>query len=104
MIAVAEHKRESDGSMKPFISLYDSVTLRKRRQMSCPEVTSDRYIHVAFSYDSKYLLGLSGPENQKLVCWTVDKTKIVAILDVTTTHSAEVYQADFQPREGILSF
>ena len=70
-VAIAEHRKDETGAFKAFVNLWDVTTLRKRRHMSCPDVTSEKYMCVSFSNDGKYVLALSGPEDQKLVCWTV---------------------------------
>ena len=53
--AIAEKKRE-----RPTIAIFDLTTLRRRKVLSFAEGTSQEYISLAFSPDSKYLISQVG--------------------------------------------
>lgn len=71
--AIAEKKSE-----KPTITIFDLTTLRRRKILSSVESTSQEYISLAFSPDSKYLASqMSGPD-WTLSYWHWEKAKLMA--------------------------
>ena len=71
--AIAEKKSE-----KPTITIFDLTTLRRRKILSSVECTSQEYISLAFSPDSKYLASqMSGPD-WMLSYWHWEKAKVMA--------------------------
>lgn len=65
------------------MTLYDSQTLKKRRQIAIPsdrDVESKEFAAIAFTFDSKMLIAVSGDPDWALYSFKCDKGK----LDSTT--------------------
>ena len=77
-MAVAE-RGEKEKSEKAIVTIYDLHSLRKRKVLSCSEVSSDEYVGLAFSPDSKYLVTQSGAPDWTLVYWAWEKAKVMAM-------------------------
>ena len=74
-VAMAEKKRE-----KPTITIFDLATLRRRKILSSAEATSQEYISLAFSPDSKYLSSQSSGPDWTLSYWHWEKAKVMATI------------------------
>ena len=68
-VAMAEKKVE-----KPTITIFDLTTLKRRKVLSSAEGTSQEYISVAFSPDSKYLASQSSSPDWTLSYWQWEKS------------------------------
>lgn len=71
--AVAEKKAE-----KPAITIYDLTTLRRRKVLSTLECTSQEFVSLAFSPDSKYLISQLGAPDWTLTYWHWEKSRVMA--------------------------
>ncbi len=74
-VAMAEKKSE-----KPTITIFDLTTLKRRKVLSSAEGTSQEYISVAFSPDSKYLGSQSSGPDWSLSYWQWEKAKKMATI------------------------
>ena len=72
--AIAEKKSE-----KPTVTIFDLITLKRRKVLSLSqEISSQEFISIAFSPDSKYLITqLAGPD-WLMVYWHWEKAKVMA--------------------------
>lgn len=71
--AIAEKKAE-----KPTITIYDLTTLRRRKVLSTLECTSQEFVSLAFSPDSKYLTSQLGAPDWTLTYWHWEKGRVMA--------------------------
>lgn len=78
---------------KPIITIYElsSIPCRKRKILSNFDFPVQRFISMAFSPDSKYLLTQTSPPESNLVYWLWEKQKVMAIFRTDTQNNA-VYQ------------
>lgn len=73
MVAVAE------SGEKPFITLWCPVTYKKKKTINLPtekETSADRFTAMAFTFDSKYLVCVSGEPDWVLYYFRCDKGKL----------------------------
>lgn len=78
---------------KPTITIYDLHSLRKRKVLSPQEMQSNEYVSLAFSPDSKYLVGQGGKPDYTLLYWTWEKSKVMAFTKTTNPqHNPPIYQ------------
>eukprot|EP00304_Pavlova_gyrans_P012532 CAMPEP_0206035036 /NCGR_PEP_ID=MMETSP1466-20131121/1785_1 /ASSEMBLY_ACC=CAM_ASM_001126 /TAXON_ID=44452 /ORGANISM="Pavlova gyrans, Strain CCMP608" /LENGTH=1327 /DNA_ID=CAMNT_0053409369 /DNA_START=150 /DNA_END=4130 /DNA_ORIENTATION=+ len=100
-VAIAERpERPTD---KPFVTVYDLHTLRKRRTLPAPppEVESRDLVGLAFSPDSKTLLTMGGAPDWTLCVWAWEKAKPpLAHLRVSNPQHAEIRQVSFSPYDN----
>lgn len=64
---------------RPFITLWCPLTYKKKRQINIPadkEVNATRYTTVAFTHDSKNILGVSGEPDWLLYAFKCEKGKL----------------------------
>lgn len=85
--AIAEKKSE-----KPIITIFDLQNMRKRKVLSCPDVGSQEYVGLAFSPDSKFLIGQGGGPDWVLAYWHWEKAKIMAFTKVSAPSNTPVRQ------------
>lgn len=77
LLAVAE----SGKSPSVVIYLFDPVAtprIKRRSVLHLSDVGSHEYVSLAFSHDGRYLVGLGGFPEWKLVYWDVEKHKMLA--------------------------
>eukprot|EP00698_Gefionella_okellyi_P006107 TRINITY_DN15567_c0_g1_i1.p1 TRINITY_DN15567_c0_g1~~TRINITY_DN15567_c0_g1_i1.p1 ORF type:complete len:1180 (-),score=311.31 TRINITY_DN15567_c0_g1_i1:65-3577(-) len=86
-VAVAE---KSD---RGIISIYDLVSLRRRRTLTSSECGSQRYVSCCFSSDNKLFLAQGGEPDWRLVIWNWEKMKVLA----TITLNVPMHQCSFNP-------
>ncbi|XP_036858184.2 cilia- and flagella-associated protein 57 isoform X2 [Manis javanica] len=86
---------------KPIITIYElsSIPCRKRKILSNFDFPVQRFISMAFSPDSKYLLTQTSPPESNLVYWLWEKQKVMAIFRTDTQNNA-VYQVSFNPQDN----
>ncbi|XP_032349913.1 cilia- and flagella-associated protein 57 isoform X3 [Camelus ferus] len=95
-LAVSETVQE-----KPVITIYElsSIPCRKRKILNNFDFPVQRFICMAFSPDSKYLLTQTSPPESNLVYWLWEKQKVMAIFRTDTQNNA-VYQVSFNPQDN----
>ncbi|XP_042852779.1 cilia- and flagella-associated protein 57 isoform X3 [Panthera tigris] len=78
---------------KPVITIYElsSIPCRKRKILNNFDFPVQRFISMAFSPDSKYLLTQTSPPESNLVYWLWEKQKVMAIIRTDSQNNA-VYQ------------
>ena len=86
--AVAERHSE-----RPSIIIFDVQTMKRKRVLTCSEANTTEYISMAFSPDSKYLIGQGAGPDWMLVYWHWEKAKMMAYTKVSNgTYSvSQVY-------------
>lgn len=77
---------------KPSVTVFDLQTMRKRKVLTCPEANTNEFLSVAFSPDSKYLIGQGAGPEWILVYWHWEKSKTMAYTKVSTLSSGTVHQ------------
>jgi WD40 repeat protein len=78
---------------KATIVVYDLHSLRKRKNLTSPDVNCTEFVSIAFSPDSKYLIAQGGGPDWTLLYWTWEKSKVMASIKTTNPQSnAPVYQ------------
>ncbi|XP_019854181.1 PREDICTED: cilia- and flagella-associated protein 57 [Amphimedon queenslandica] len=82
---------------RPTVTVFDLHSMRKRKVLTCPEVTATEYVSLAFSPDSKYLVGQGGGPEWTLVYWHWEKAKPMAHIKVS--HNP-VNQVSFNPQDN----
>ncbi|KAL5016238.1 hypothetical protein ScPMuIL_005827 [Solemya velum] len=86
---------------KPTIAIYDLHSLRKRKVLSPQEMQSNEYVSLAFSPDSKYLVGQGGKPDYTLLYWTWEKSKVMAVTKTTNPqNNPPIYQVTFNPQDN----
>uniref|UniRef100_A0A8W4FJK8 Cilia and flagella associated protein 57 n=1 Tax=Sus scrofa TaxID=9823 RepID=A0A8W4FJK8_PIG len=95
-LAVSETVQE-----KPVITIYElsSIPCRKRKILNNFDFPVQRFISMAFSPDSKYLLTQTSPPESNLVYWLWEKQKVMAIIRIDTQSNA-IYQVSFSPQDN----
>ncbi|KAJ8779488.1 hypothetical protein J1605_012372 [Eschrichtius robustus] len=91
-LAISETVQE-----KPVITIYElsAVPCRKRKVLNNFDFPVQKFICMAFSPDSKYLLTQTSPPESNLVYWLWEKQKVMAIVRTDTQNNA-VYQSGDQ--------
>ncbi|XP_036452639.1 cilia- and flagella-associated protein 57 [Colossoma macropomum] len=85
---------------KGTITVYDlqHEQSRKRKVLTGGEVPVQEFVCMAFSPDSKYLLGQAGGPEWTLFYWVWDKHKVMAT--VKTTSTGPISQVSFNPQDN----
>ncbi|XP_011972224.2 cilia- and flagella-associated protein 57 isoform X2 [Ovis aries] len=86
---------------KPVITIYElsAIPCRKRKILNSFDFPVQKFICMAFSPDSKYLLTQTSPPESNLVYWLWEKQKVMAIVRIDTQNNA-VYQVSFNPQDN----
>ncbi|XP_040087391.1 cilia- and flagella-associated protein 57 isoform X2 [Oryx dammah] len=86
---------------KPVITIYElsAIPCRKRKILNSFDFPVQKFICIAFSPDSKYLLTQTSPPESNLVYWLWEKQKVMAIVRIDTQNNA-VYQVSFNPQDN----
>uniref|UniRef100_A0A3B1KGE5 Cilia and flagella associated protein 57 n=1 Tax=Astyanax mexicanus TaxID=7994 RepID=A0A3B1KGE5_ASTMX len=94
-LAVAEHKE------KATITIYDlqHEQSRRRKVLTGGELPVREFVCMAFSPDSKYLIGQAGGPEWTLFYWVWEKHKIMAT--VKTTSTGPIHQVSFCPQDNM---
>ncbi len=85
--AIAEKKAE-----KPTIAVFDLTTLRRRKVLSLTEGSSQEFVSLAFSPDSKYLISQSAAPDWTLTYWHWEKSKVMASIKSNGATNYQVKQ------------
>ncbi|XP_011473927.1 cilia- and flagella-associated protein 57 [Oryzias latipes] len=72
---------------------------RKKKVLSAGDIHAQEFVCIAFSHDSKYLIGQTGAPEWMLVFWLWEKNKVLASVK-TTTSSNPVNQVSFSPHNS----
>nr|XP_040144424.1 cilia- and flagella-associated protein 57 isoform X4 [Ictidomys tridecemlineatus] len=86
---------------KPVITIYElsSIPCRKRKVLNTFDFPVQKFISMAFSPDSKYLLTQTSPPESNLVYWLWEKQKVMALIR-TDTQNNPVYQVSINPQDN----
>ena len=90
--AIAEKKAE-----KPTITIYDLTTQRRRKVLSTLDCTSQEFISLAFSPDSKYLISQLGAPDWTLAYWHWEKGRVMASIKSNGATNYHVHQVGWSP-------
>ena len=90
--AIAEKKAE-----KPTITIYDLTTQRRRKVLSTLDCTSQEFISLAFSPDSKYLISQLGAPDWTLAYWHWEKGRVMASIKSNGATNYHVHQVGRSP-------
>ncbi|XP_048019038.1 cilia- and flagella-associated protein 57 [Megalobrama amblycephala] len=71
---------------------------RKRKVLTGGEIPVDEFVCMAFSPDSKYLIGQAGGPDWTLFLWMWEKKKVMAT--VKTSNSGSINQVSFNPQDN----
>lgn len=87
-LAISETVQE-----KPTITIYElsSIPCRKRKILNSFDFQVQKFVSMAFSPDSKYLLTQTSPPESNLIYWLWEKQKVMAIIRADV-QSNPVYQ------------
>lgn len=58
---------------------------RKKKVLSAGDIHAQEFVCIAFSHDSKYLIGQTGAPEWMLVFWLWEKNKVLASVKTTTS-------------------
>ncbi|KAG9354407.1 hypothetical protein JZ751_001116, partial [Albula glossodonta] len=91
----------SERGEKGIISVYDvqNEHNKKRKVLSGGDILVQDFVCMAFSHDSKYLIGQSGPPDWTLYYWLWQKQKVLATLN-TAGPTNTVYKVSFNPQDN----
>ncbi|KAL3688584.1 hypothetical protein R1sor_014893 [Riccia sorocarpa] len=81
----------------PVISIFDSVSAKKKKVLMGGDIGSRSYISLAFSHDSKCLAAQGGAPEWNLVLWSLEKSKLIA--SIKTSTGPDVYQVQCCPTD-----
>lgn len=59
---------------------------RKRKVLTAGESSAEEFVCMAFSHDSKYLIGQTGGPDWTLIFWLWEKQKVLATVKTSTSH------------------
>ncbi|XP_007951295.1 cilia- and flagella-associated protein 57 [Orycteropus afer afer] len=95
-LAISETVQE-----KPVITIYElsAIPCRKRKILNNFDFPVQKFISMAFSPDSKYLLAQTSTPESNLVYWLWEKQKVMAIVRTDTQNNA-IYQVSFNPQDN----
>ncbi|KAG1932003.1 cilia- and flagella-associated protein 57 [Pimephales promelas] len=71
---------------------------RKRKVLTGGEIPADEFVCMAFSPDSKYLIGQAGGPDWTLFLWMWEKKKLMATVKMAT--SGPINQVSFNPQDN----
>ena len=90
--AIAEKKID-----KPTIAVFDLVSLRRKKMFSSPsDESSEEFVSLAFSPDSKYLISQGAGPEWTLTYWHWEKSRVMAS---TKSNGATTYPVKQVRRE-----
>ncbi|XP_059110839.1 LOW QUALITY PROTEIN: cilia- and flagella-associated protein 57 [Peromyscus eremicus] len=86
---------------KPTITIYElsSIPCRKRKVLNNFDFQVQKFISMAFSPDSKYLLTQTSPPESNLVYWLWEKQKVMAIVR-SDVQNNPIYQVSINPQDN----
>lgn len=87
----------AEESDRAVVFVYNLRTLYKRKQLATPDVRSRVFVSMCFSSDSTLLLTQSGAPDWTLVCWSWEKSKLMAMVKTSPSSEAHIHQVSFNP-------
>lgn len=93
-VAVAEHTPD-----KALVTVYDVHTCRKRKVLIVPGA-GQKFIHIGFSADNKFLLTQTDGPEWLVTTWAWEKAKVLASVRSSNMNGHVVSQADFCPTDA----
>eukprot|EP00946_MAST-07B_sp_MAST-7B-sp1_P001102 g1102.t1 len=90
MIAIAER------GDRALVSIYDTTTGKRRKQLSTSEIGSAEIVSMQFS-EHKTLVTLGGAPDWTLVVWAYDKGKVLATGKVSNANGSPISRVSFCP-------
>ncbi|XP_055474475.1 cilia- and flagella-associated protein 57 [Psammomys obesus] len=95
-LAISETVQE-----KPTITIYElsSVPCRKRKILNNFDFQVQKFVSMAFSPDSKYLLTQTSPPESNLIYWLWEKQKVMAIIRADVQNNP-IYQVSINPQDN----
>ncbi|KAL6068558.1 hypothetical protein STEG23_000961 [Scotinomys teguina] len=86
---------------RPTITIYElsSIPCRKRKVLNNFDFQVQKFVSMAFSPDSKYLLTQTSPPESNLVYWLWEKQKVMAIVR-SDVQNNPVYQVSINPQDN----
>ncbi|KAL2630593.1 hypothetical protein R1flu_015279 [Riccia fluitans] len=84
----------------PVISIFDSVSSKKKKVLMGGDIGSRAYVSLAFTHDSRCLAAQGGAPDWNLVFWSLEKSKLIA--SIKTSTGPEVYQVQCCPTDSNL--
>ncbi|XP_030630638.1 cilia- and flagella-associated protein 57 [Chanos chanos] len=102
-LAISANRRYlavSESGNKGTITIYDlqHEQSRKRKALNGGELPVQEFVCMAFSPDSKYLIGQGGHPDWTLFYWMWEKQKVMAT--VNTTSNGSINQVSFNPQDN----
>ncbi|XP_014667325.1 PREDICTED: cilia- and flagella-associated protein 57-like isoform X2 [Priapulus caudatus] len=83
---------------RPTITIYDLITLRKRKILNCLDVQGQECVSLAFSHDSKFLIAQCNHPDWTLVLWQWEKARVLGSIKTSKSDSmSPVHQVAFSP-------
>ncbi|XP_037831258.1 cilia- and flagella-associated protein 57 isoform X3 [Kryptolebias marmoratus] len=74
---------------------------RKRKPLTAGETSVQEFVCMAFSPDSKYLIGQTGGPEWMLIFWFWEKNKVLATVKTTTSNNLVPQQISFNPHNNM---
>ncbi|XP_069173917.1 cilia- and flagella-associated protein 57-like [Procambarus clarkii] len=89
----------------PAVSVWDVVARKRLRFLSCGEMTSQKYVAVAFSSDERIVAAQGGPPDWTLVLFVWEKGKVFSVLRLSDMPGlGPVASLSYHPEDnGVLS-
>ncbi|XP_022254877.1 cilia- and flagella-associated protein 57-like, partial [Limulus polyphemus] len=89
------------GGDKPSVLIFDLETLRKKKILTSGDMQSNIFVSVAFSPDSKYVIGQGGMPEWTLSMWHWEKNRLITTLKpINLSPHAEIHQVSFHPQDS----
>eukprot|EP00240_Pyramimonas_obovata_P000064 CAMPEP_0118921440 /NCGR_PEP_ID=MMETSP1169-20130426/720_1 /TAXON_ID=36882 /ORGANISM="Pyramimonas obovata, Strain CCMP722" /LENGTH=1196 /DNA_ID=CAMNT_0006862159 /DNA_START=210 /DNA_END=3800 /DNA_ORIENTATION=+ len=92
----------AEKSEKAIITIFDLLTLKRRKLLVSPECGSREYVSMAFSPDGKTLAAQAGAPEWNLLLWIWEKAKVASMVKSTNQQGMPLYQCAFNPHDGSL--
>ncbi|XP_075801896.1 cilia- and flagella-associated protein 57 [Microtus pennsylvanicus] len=86
---------------RPTITIYElsSIPCRKRKVLNNFDFQVQKFVSMAFSPDSKYLLTQTSPPESNLIYWLWEKQKVMAIIR-SDVQNNPIYQVSINPQDN----
>ncbi|XP_076326508.1 cilia- and flagella-associated protein 57-like [Tachypleus tridentatus] len=89
------------GVDKPSVLIFDLEALRKKKILSSSDMQSNIFVSVAFSPESKYVIGQGGMPEWTLSMWHWEKNRLITTFKpVNLSPHAEIHEVSFHPQDS----